>query len=58
MNLPDLNRQNESFTRSLLQKAKVLQQKNDNEIDEVTTSTTDTNMSYDLGDIPSGKKMR
>jgi len=55
MNMPDLNRQNNAFTESLLQRAKMLQ-KNDDDIDEVTTSTTDTNTSYDLGDIPNRKR--
>lgn len=54
MNMPDLNRQNEMFTESLLQRAK--KQKMDEEIDEVTTSTTDTNVSYDLGDIPNRRR--
>lgn len=55
MNIRELNRKSENFTQNILEQAKVLQQQD--EIEEVTTSATDTSQTFDLGDIQPKKRL-
>jgi len=49
MDMRDLNKRNDVFTRSLLERAQAM--KKAEKIVETTTSNTDTSVTYDLDDI-------
>lgn len=51
MNIHELNSRSAAFTQSILQKAKT-EQPQEEEVEEVTTSLTDTNQTFDLDKIP------
>lgn len=53
MNVHDLNKRSDAFTKSIFDQAKNLQ--NENEIEEVTTSSTDTSQTYDFDNVPRQK---
>jgi len=55
MNIRELNKRSESFTQTILEKAKML--KEQEEIEEVTTSSTDTTQTFDFGEIPQKKRL-
>lgn len=50
MNIRELNSRSVAFTQSILQKAKTEQFQE--EVEEVTTSLTDTNQTFDFDKIP------
>jgi hypothetical protein len=50
MNIHELNNRSAAFTQSILQKVKIEQPQE--EVEEVTTSLTDTNQTFDLDKIP------
>lgn len=49
MNVHELNRRSAAFTQSILQQAQA--QKQEEEVEEVTTSLTDTTQTFDLDKI-------
>jgi hypothetical protein len=53
MNVRDLNKKSEIFTKSIHDQAKSLQ--DEQEIEEVTTSSTDTSQSFDFVNVPHQK---